>query len=258
MPMILSPAKDGAPVVVDKAVIMIGRHPTCDVVINNSRKVSRKHCCVVQVNDKYFVRDLGSMNGIQVNGKRVKKESPLNLGDLFTVGDVEYRFQLGSAAKKKSAAARKKPPESVAPSAANPASALPPEDVPTKAGMLDSSLSSVVPVISTLDDDMPGLVPLESSDAVPVIAEPRIVKPPIVDDFDEVEVVEEYEDVEIVEVDDDVIEIVDEIEVVEDVVEVVDDGFDIVEVVADDDDVEDVVLLDEDDDFFDGPIDILE
>ncbi|MGD9854297.1 MAG: FHA domain-containing protein [Planctomycetaceae bacterium] len=85
-------ADDRQTVPIDKAIVFFGRHPECDVVITSSRKVSRKHCCVAQVDGQLVVRDLGSMNGIRVNGSAVRRQSPLRLGDSFTVGDVEFRL----------------------------------------------------------------------------------------------------------------------------------------------------------------------
>lgn len=88
----LVPDADDRPAVpIDRAIIFFGRHPECDVVITTSRKVSRKHCCVAQVNDTLVVRDLGSMNGVRVNGRQVRRQAPLRLGDVLTVGDVVFR-----------------------------------------------------------------------------------------------------------------------------------------------------------------------
>ena len=86
----LFPADDSAPVDVDRAVLFFGRHPDCDVTLTRSRKVSRRHCCVVQVNETLRVRDLGSMNGTYVNDKPVRRELPLKPGDELRVGDVGY------------------------------------------------------------------------------------------------------------------------------------------------------------------------
>lgn len=93
MAVYLVPLAGGRSIVVDKAVVFVGRHPECDVVITHSRKVSRKHCCICQVNEAFVVRDLGSMNGIRVNGARVKKESKLKFGDELSIGDVPFRLQ---------------------------------------------------------------------------------------------------------------------------------------------------------------------
>ncbi|MFQ5734099.1 MAG: FHA domain-containing protein [Planctomycetaceae bacterium] len=86
----LEPQNDGQQIVLDKAVVLVGRGSDCDVVLNNSRKVSRKHCCIAQVNDTYVLRDLASMNGVRVNGKKVKREAVLTIGDEVSFGDVSY------------------------------------------------------------------------------------------------------------------------------------------------------------------------
>jgi pSer/pThr/pTyr-binding forkhead associated (FHA) protein len=90
MAVYLIPVDKGRPIVLDKAVVFIGRHPECDVILKASRKVSRKHCCLAQVESRIVIRDLGSMNGIRLNGHRVKKEATVKLGDEITIGDVTY------------------------------------------------------------------------------------------------------------------------------------------------------------------------
>lgn len=87
----LEPLHDGGrQIVLDKAVVLIGRQAECDVILQDSRKVSRKHCCIAQVNDTYVVRDLASMNGVRVNGERIEREAPLEVGDEISFGDVRY------------------------------------------------------------------------------------------------------------------------------------------------------------------------
>ena len=87
----LEPLHDGGrQIVLDKAVVLIGRQAECDVILQDSRKVSRKHCCIAQVNDTYVVRDLASMNGVRVNGERIDREAPLEIGDEISFGDVRY------------------------------------------------------------------------------------------------------------------------------------------------------------------------
>ena len=65
----------GLKIPMDKAIIFIGRHPDCDVVITRSRMISRKHCALVQIDKSFVIRDLGSTNGVKVNGERVQKEA---------------------------------------------------------------------------------------------------------------------------------------------------------------------------------------
>ncbi len=110
-------ANDRQTVPIDRAILFLGRHPECDVVITSSRKVSRKHCCVAQVDNQLVVRDLGSMNGVRVNGRVIKGQSPLRLGDSLTVGDVVFRLTEIPAKNKRSTPSRApgKPPQDVSP-----------------------------------------------------------------------------------------------------------------------------------------------
>lgn len=89
---ILQPIAQGRLIAVDRAVVLLGRSGDCDAVIDGSQKISRRHCCVVQVDEDYFVRDLGSMNGVWVNGQRIETQAPLVQGDTLCVGDVEFTF----------------------------------------------------------------------------------------------------------------------------------------------------------------------
>ena len=86
----------------EKAIVLIGRQADCDVSLTHSRKVSRKHCCIAQVNNSYVIRDLGSTNGVFVNGARVRKETGLSLGDELAIGDVRFRLQTEATPAKSS------------------------------------------------------------------------------------------------------------------------------------------------------------
>lgn len=78
----------------EKAVVLIGRQSDCDISLTQSRKVSRRHCCLAQVNNQIMARDLGSTNGIYLNGERVKRQCRINVGDEFVIGDLRFRLQL--------------------------------------------------------------------------------------------------------------------------------------------------------------------
>ncbi len=82
---------EGPDIVVDKPVLLIGRHEECDVQIP-SRKISRRHCCLAQVDDHLYVKDLYSTNGIRINGVRVA-EGPLRGGDEVTIGSFRYKVE---------------------------------------------------------------------------------------------------------------------------------------------------------------------
>jgi predicted component of type VI protein secretion system len=90
MPAQLISLNDGPNILLDKPILLIGRHEECDIQID-SRKISRRHCCIAQVNDYLVVRDLGSTNGIRINGVRVL-EGRLNHNDELTIGANRYRL----------------------------------------------------------------------------------------------------------------------------------------------------------------------
>jgi pSer/pThr/pTyr-binding forkhead associated (FHA) protein len=88
----LSLGATSAPVIsLQRPVILIGRHPECDVRID-SPKVSRRHCCLALAYDRVMIRDLGSRNGLRVNGRMVE-ESALLPGDEIAIGHIIYRFE---------------------------------------------------------------------------------------------------------------------------------------------------------------------
>jgi predicted component of type VI protein secretion system len=89
MPAQLVALHDGPSILLDKPILLLGRHPECDIQID-SRKISRRHCCIAQVSDYLVVRDLGSTNGVRINGARVV-EGRLAAGDELTIGSHRYR-----------------------------------------------------------------------------------------------------------------------------------------------------------------------
>jgi len=89
MPVRLVSLENGPSIVLDKPILLLGRHQECDVQID-SRKISRRHCCIAQVENTLLIRDLDSTNGIKVNGERVR-EAHLVPGDEVTIGNLRYR-----------------------------------------------------------------------------------------------------------------------------------------------------------------------
>ena len=68
----------------------LGRHPNNTVQVLD-RIVSKEHCHVDQVDGRWVLRDLGSLNGTYVNGERVG-ERGLNPGDEITLGATRILF----------------------------------------------------------------------------------------------------------------------------------------------------------------------
>lgn len=73
----------------------IGRSAHCQVILDGA-KVSRLHARVVVDESGPSVEDLGSSNGVFVNGRRVVRgRQSLAPGDRVLIGDVETELQLG-------------------------------------------------------------------------------------------------------------------------------------------------------------------
>jgi predicted component of type VI protein secretion system len=104
MPAQLVALTEGPSILLDKPILLLGRHPECDIQIE-SRKISRRHCCIALVNDYLIVRDLGSTNGIRINGVRVM-EGRLAPGDELTIGNYRYRVTIEPQARPNASAGR--------------------------------------------------------------------------------------------------------------------------------------------------------
>lgn len=109
----------GRVIAIDRPVILVGRAADCDVVITASQKISRRHCCLVQVDNTYYLRDLGSMNGVWLNGNRVNREAPMSISDKVTIGDVEFQFHPNARIEQKKLQAAPAKPKPAPPSGAN-------------------------------------------------------------------------------------------------------------------------------------------
>ena len=75
---------------VDKRRVVLGRSRECDIQVEDAN-VSRRHAELRQEGTSFWIVDLDSTNGVEVNGKRVKR-AKLEPGDSFTVGSTEVTF----------------------------------------------------------------------------------------------------------------------------------------------------------------------
>jgi hypothetical protein len=82
---------DGKRTVLSGSTLVLGRSRECDLVIDDPN-VSRRHAEVRRDGDGWVVSDLGSTNGVKVNGRRVE-EAPLAEGDEITLGLAKLSFQ---------------------------------------------------------------------------------------------------------------------------------------------------------------------
>lgn len=177
----LMPVNEGKRIPLDKAVVFIGRHPDCDFLIPQSKKISRKHCCIAQVNGSYVIRDLGSMNGVQVNGKPVTRDAALHDGDEVLIGDCRFILKGAQPQKPLSAgedkAGRARGGEPVASTSPPPASLQ--DDLPLPPGdsnerfLLEPPMPSTPDVFKLSDsaddkDDDSEMVDFEGDDPIPL------------------------------------------------------------------------------------------
>ena len=74
-----------------KSHLVIGRSPTCDICLPHP-SVSRTHAVLERSADGIRLRDLGSVNGVQVGGRRATE--PVLLRDQERIGIGPYLFCL--------------------------------------------------------------------------------------------------------------------------------------------------------------------
>jgi pSer/pThr/pTyr-binding forkhead associated (FHA) protein len=73
-----------------EAVVSIGRAPENSIRLSD-RSVSKRHALVRLIHGKYVIEDLGSLNGIFINGTLVKR-AVLRSGDTLKLGHTILRF----------------------------------------------------------------------------------------------------------------------------------------------------------------------
>lgn len=82
------------------STIVIGRMNTCDIVLDHEQ-ISRKHAQIYLENGVYWVKDLDSRNGTQVNGEELQGASAqLKNDDEIVLGDIcllVFRLEPGDA-----------------------------------------------------------------------------------------------------------------------------------------------------------------
>ena len=76
---------------IDKDQFIIGRgSKTADLAIKDGN-ISRKHAAVIRRNGVYYIKDLGSTNGIDYKGMRIDNKR-IDEGDVFHLCDYELKF----------------------------------------------------------------------------------------------------------------------------------------------------------------------
>ena len=88
---LLSPTGGGDPFPLSKMEYVIGRHKSCDIVLNFSN-VSSQHCKLVLSEGYWYALDLRSTNGVKVNGSKVM-DRRVDPGATLAIGKHEFKLQ---------------------------------------------------------------------------------------------------------------------------------------------------------------------
>lgn len=71
--------------------VVVGRSPKGGIVLNDSF-ASHKHAKITKAGDQYYLEDLGSTNGTFLGEEKIKKATPLSLGDRIKIGKTILEF----------------------------------------------------------------------------------------------------------------------------------------------------------------------
>ena len=82
--------------------VILGRSPDCHITIEDPL-ISRRHARLAIRDEKAFVSDLGSRNGVRINGRVIDGETEVTDGDRIRLGTQELLF---SVVKRKERSAR--------------------------------------------------------------------------------------------------------------------------------------------------------
>ncbi len=76
----------------DRKELMIGRTDDENDLVVNHRSISRTHAKIIYRQNEFVLLDMGSSNGVTINGEPFVKTAPLRNGDLIVMGMVKFRF----------------------------------------------------------------------------------------------------------------------------------------------------------------------
>ena len=88
---VLKGKSPGQVIAVNTDRTVFGRHPHCQVVLDNAA-ISRYHAQILESHGAYYVEDLRSRNGTHVNDAIVDGRQELKDKDVLRVCDFEFRF----------------------------------------------------------------------------------------------------------------------------------------------------------------------
>lgn len=78
--------------------LSIGRSREADISLIDD-KVSRAHACIRYSEGQFFIKDLGSRNGVYLNGAKIDSDVPLKPGDRIQIGATVFVLEQESPAE---------------------------------------------------------------------------------------------------------------------------------------------------------------
>lgn len=72
----------------------IGRRDTCELILNDESGVSRQHATITLKEGDVFIEDLGSTNGVLINGEKINGLTKVNVEDKLIFDVYEYQLNM--------------------------------------------------------------------------------------------------------------------------------------------------------------------
>jgi len=91
----LVPVGGGDSIPLTRRIMTMGRRESCDICLRFPN-VSGLHCELSWRDGYWFIRDMGSTNGIKINGARIVQK-PLRPGDEIAISNRRYTIQYNLA-----------------------------------------------------------------------------------------------------------------------------------------------------------------
>jgi hypothetical protein len=74
-------------------VLSVGRSSGCNIVLDDNL-VSRRHAEIIVTDMTVSVRDLGSVNGVYINSRRINESMSVKDGDRIQIGQHEFKLRM--------------------------------------------------------------------------------------------------------------------------------------------------------------------
>ncbi|MBX7097816.1 MAG: FHA domain-containing protein [Myxococcaceae bacterium] len=147
--------------------ITIGRQEGNTIRLTE-RNVSRRHARLLRQNGHVLVEDLGSYNGIRINGDRIQGQVSVNDGDLIQIGDYDLAVQREETASTSAQTMPLSPVGAPAAAVPAPAAAAPDADEPTHPR---SGTNGAAPRVTDASATLPHLPQVDSASATATAAD---------------------------------------------------------------------------------------